>query len=50
LEIFSGFVDVNATDTLAVTLGTESASALDVRRIRRIAIAISAPRIQIEID
>jgi hypothetical protein len=47
-EVFTGVQEINVLDT-ALLAATESTSVLDVRRIKRIAISITAPRIKIDI-
>jgi hypothetical protein len=49
LGIFTGLLEITGSDIASLTL-SESASVLEVRRIRRIALAISAPRITLEIN
>lgn len=48
LNIFTGVNVVNASDTCSLTLG-ESVTATEVRRIRRVALDIHVPRIELEI-
>jgi hypothetical protein len=49
LGIFTGLLEITGSDIASLTL-SESASVLEVKRIRRIALAISAPRITLEIN